>query len=300
MKIIVTGAKGQLGTDLVRLLSGEVIAVGHKELDITDSAAVHEFVKQHQPNYVINAAAYNKVDQAEDEPGVAYSVNALGPRNLAMACESVGATLVHVSTDYVFGRDETRLTPFTEMDAPAPASAYGTSKLAGEHFVQAGCSRHFVVRTCGVYGHAARDGAGKGNFVETMIKLGEKLGKLSVINNQFCTPTSSNDLADAIISLLQTSEYGLYHFTNDGRTTWYDFAQEIFTIQRMNVKVQPIPSSQYPTKAKRPAFSLLDSSRFELATGQPARHWQDALQVYLTERKQLMSETAGELASAEH
>lgn len=297
MKIIVTGAKGQLGRDLVRLLSGEVIGVGHKELDITDFDAVQHFVKQHQPNFVINAAAYNKVDQAEDEPDVAYSANALGPGNLAMACESVGATLVHVSTDYVFGRDDTRLTPFTEIDAPAPASAYGVSKLAGEHFAQANCSRHFVVRTCGVYGHAARDGAGKGNFVETMIKLGDKLGKLSVINDQFCTPTSSSDLANAIISLLQTSEYGLYHFTNDGRTTWYDFACEIFALQRMRVKVRPIPSSEYPTRASRPGFSLLDSSKFELATGQPVNQWQSALENYLTERKQMMSIETSELAS---
>lgn len=297
MKIIVTGAKGQLGRDLVRLLSGEVIGVGHNELDITDFDAVQRFVKQHQPNFVINAAAYNKVDQAEDEPDIAYSANALGPRNLAMACESVGATLVHVSTDYVFGRDVIRLTPFTEIDAPAPASAYGVSKLAGEHFAQANCRRHFVVRTCGVYGHAARDGAGKGNFVETMIKLGEKLGKLSVINDQFCTPTSSSDLANAIISLLKTSEYGLYHFTNDGRTTWYDFACEIFALQRMKVKVQPIPTSEYPTRARRPGFSLLDCSRFELATGQPVNPWQNALENYLTERNQMMSIETCELAS---
>jgi len=285
MTTVITGAHGQLGSDLQRCVSGPVIAVGRDELDITAADQVDAFLQQHQPSVVINAAAYNKVDQAETEPQVAYAVNALGPRHLATACERLGATLVHVSTDYVFGQDTSRLVPFTESDPPAPCSAYGISKLAGEHFAQAFCRRAFVVRTCGVYGHAARDGAGKGNFVETMLRLGSDRDQMSVVNDQFCTPTSSQDLANGIRSLPQTTEYGLYHFTNHGRATWYDFAVEIFNAAGLDVAVCPIPSSAYPTAARRPQFSLLDCTRYEAATGELIPGWRDSLRTYLQERR---------------
>ena len=147
MRTLVTGARGQLGSDLMKVLSGDVIGLGHGDVDICDPESVNNVLQRIQPQRVINAAAYNKVDQAEDEPHVAWQVNALGPRNLAVACESIGATLVHISTDYVFGLDESRLMPFNENEPAAPVSAYGVSKLAGEHFVRSNCSRHFVIRT---------------------------------------------------------------------------------------------------------------------------------------------------------
>lgn len=285
MTTLITGAHGQLGSDLQQCLTGRVMAVGRQELDITDADNVDAFLQEHKPSVVINAAAYNKVDQAESEPQVAYAVNALGPRNLATACERIGATLVHVSTDYVFGQDSSRLMPFTEADPPGPCSAYGISKLAGEHFAQAFCGRCFVVRTCGVYGHAARQGAGKGNFVETMLRLGSELDQISVVNDQYCTPTWSQDLARAIVRLLETTEYGLYHFTNEGSATWYDFAVEIFAAAGMEVDVRPIPSSEYPTKAQRPRFSLLNCTRYEAATGELIPEWQTSLREYLRERE---------------
>ncbi len=291
MRTLVTGARGQLGSDLMKVLSGDVIGLGHSDVDICYMDSVTDILQRIQPHRVINAAAYNKVDQAEDEPHIAWQVNALGPRNLAVACESIGATLVHISTDYVFGRDESRLMPFNENEPAAPVSAYGVSKLAGEHFVRSNCSRHFVIRTCGVYGHAARDGAGKGNFVESMIRLGAERDELKVINNQFCTPTSSLDLADAILALLETHEFGLFHFTNNGSTTWYDFACEIFQLMNINVTVKPIPATEYPTKARRPGFSLLDCTRFEAATGNTINNWRTALSTYLSQRTQMLAET---------
>lgn len=290
MSTLITGAHGQLGSDLRKMITGSCTAAGRTQLDITSAEQVDAFLQEHRPTVVINAAAYNKVDQAEDEPDVAYAVNALGPRNLAVACQRLGATLVHVSTDYVFGQDTSRLMPFSESDPPAPCSAYGISKLAGEHFVQSCCSRSFVVRTCGVYGHAARDGAGKGNFVETMLRLGSELDQLSVVNDQYCTPTASLDLADGILRLLQTTEYGLYHFSSDGSASWYDFALEIFSIAGIDVDLQPIPSSEYPTRAVRPRFSLLDCTRYETATGELIPDWQSALRRYLEQREQQLRE----------
>lgn len=284
MKTVITGANGQLGTDLRAMISGKCVAVGRSELDISNEKQVAEFLHTHKPAVVINAAAYNKVDDAESEPSLAYAVNALGPRNLALACHQIRATLVHVSTDYVFGQDASRLMPFSEKDPPAPCSAYGISKLAGEHFVRSLCPRSFVVRTCGVYGHAARRGAGKGNFVETMLRLGRELNHLKVVNDQYCTPTSSVDLTEGILRLLQTTEYGLYHFTNDGSATWFDFALEIFSLAGIEIDLRPIPSSEYPTKAARPRFSLLDCTRYETATGQLVPTWQSSLRRYLQER----------------
>ena len=284
MRIAITGAFGQLGTELRELLGQQALPWGHREVDITDSAAVSRAIQGASVECVINAAAYNKVDLAEDEPEVAYRVNALGPRNLAQACQSEGIPVVHVSTDYVFGLIEPE-EPWREYDAPGPISAYGMSKLAGEYFVRSGCTRHFVVRTCGVYGHAARTGAGKGNFVETMLRLGRERDELRIVDDQHCTPTSARDLAEAILSLLQHNTYGVYHATNAGATTWCQFAQEIFQYTETDVMVTPISTSEYPLKAQRPPYSVLNCSKLTQVLGTPPRPWQQALHSYLDERE---------------
>ena len=232
MQTMIIGARGQLGSDLQKLLP-DAVPLGHNDLDIADAAAVEHTLQSAQPKLVINAAAYNKVDLAEDEPATAYQVNALGPRNLAISCARLDAILVHVSTDYVYGLDEERDVPFVESDAVGPVSAYGQSKLAGEFFVRALCGKHFVLRTCGLYGVAALSGAGKGNFVETMLRLGAERDQLSVVNDQFCTPTASRDLAEWIVALTQSRDaWGLYHATNSGQTTWYGLAREVFRRER--------------------------------------------------------------------
>ncbi len=283
MKVLILGGEGQLGTELQNLLKENSVACGRQDVDITSHDSFSQQLEKSKVDLVINAAAYNLVDQAEDEPDEAYRINALGPRNLALECATRNLPLVHISTDYVFGQD-TSGTPWKETDAPGPVSVYGTSKLAGEYFVRSSCKKHFIVRTCGLYGHAARSGNGKGNFVETMLRLGSERDKLRVVDDQHCTPTSVKDLAAAICDLIQLDAYGLYHCTNDGDCTWANLAMEIFQYSKMNVRVTPISSSEYPTKAKRPKQSLLDCTKLTAVLGRSMPHWKDALHQYLDER----------------
>jgi dTDP-4-dehydrorhamnose reductase len=231
---------------------------------------------------VINAAAYNFVDRAEDERDRASAVNALGPRHLAESCASLDIPLDHVSTDYVFGQDAGRRIPYSEADHPGPLSEYARSKLAGENSVRDVCPKHFIVRTCGLYGRASSPG--KGNFVETMLRLGRERGAVSVVDDQWCTPTSAVDLADAIAGLIATDNYGLYHATNAGSTTWCGFATEIFRLAGLAVDVKPITTAQFGARAGRPAYSVLDSSKLAATIGRPMRPWQEALADYLRSR----------------
>ncbi len=279
MRFVVIGAHGQLGSDLVPRLGSDVVPLGHPDVEITDPLSVSAALDAARPDVVVNCAAYNLVDKAEDEPDRAHSVNALGPRNLARACAARGAALAHISTDYVFGLDAARTEPYRETDAPGPVSAYGLSKLAGEYFVRALCPRHFVVRTCGLYGRAATKT--KGNFVETMLRLGRERGKVRVVDDQRCTPTFTADLAAALVALLESTEYGLYHATNAGSATWCEFAREIFRRAGMNVPVEAIPSADFGAKARRPAQSVLNCERLHSVTGHRLRPWTDALGEYL-------------------
>ena len=281
MRIAIVGAGGQLGTALEARLQGEIVLLGHSDVEITDRTLVDGALSAARPDCVINAAAYNFVDRAEDEPTAAYNVNALGPRNLARWCGRAGVTLLHVSTDYVFGADSTRTKPYDESDAPGPQSAYAVSKLAGEYFVRAECPRHFIVRTCGLYGSASTEG--KGNFVKTMLRLAKERKELAIVNDQHCTPSFAADVAAAIARLIETDQYGLYHATNSGSTTWYEFAREIFRLAAIDIAVRPITSAEYPQKARRPAYSVLDCGKLAAVTGSPLPAWQDALGRYLAE-----------------
>jgi dTDP-4-dehydrorhamnose reductase len=283
MRIALIGAAGQLGTALSARLTGKFIPFGRDALDISDGDRVHQVLPNAEPDLVINAAAYNFVDRAEDEPDKALAINALGPRFLAETCAALDVPLVHVSTDYVFGSDTGRQTPYTESDSPGPLGVYARSKLEGENLVRGACARHFVVRTCGLYGRAASPG--KGNFVETMLRLGRERGAVSVVDDQWCTPTSAVDLADAIARLIETEAYGLYHATNSGSTTWCRFASEIFRFAGMTVDVKPITTAQFGARAARPAYSVLDSSALAETLGRPLRPWQEALAGYLNSRR---------------
>ncbi len=280
-RITVIGARGQLGTDLVPVLAGEVVALGHEEIDITQIESVEAALNDSQPDVVINCAAYNLVDQAEDEPEIAYQVNALGPRNLAKYCGERDIALLHVSTDYVFGLNESLEGGFTEQDSPVPTSAYGVSKLAGEHFVRGLCRKHFVVRTCGLYGNTGT--SGKGNFVKTMVRLGAERDQLSVVQDQRCTPTYTPDLSLAIAALIETDQFGLYHATNSGATTWFDLACEVFRLASLDVEVRPITTAEFGAKAARPAFSVLNCDRLSQVIGRSMPTWQDAVARYVTE-----------------
>lgn len=282
MPTLITGARGQLGRSLSARLPHNAVPLGRDELDVADAAAVRTQIESAQPEVVINCAAYNLVDKAEEEPEAAHRVNALGPRNLALACAEFGAILVHVSTDYVFGLDDARRAPYSEDDAPGPVSAYGTSKLAGEYFVRSLCPSHFVVRTCGLFGPV--ESSGRGNFVETMLRVGGERGTVSVVDDQICSPTSTDDLADAILALLETHAYGLYHATNQGETTWKGFAEEILQQAGMEVEVQATTTADWGAAAGRPSYSVLDCGKLHNTTGLPMPDRTDALARYLNAR----------------
>lgn len=285
-RIAIVGASGQLGTDLVRLLGTSAIPLRHQQVELTEVASLRTVLSDLHPSAVINAAAYNWVDKAEDEPQVAYAVNALGPRNLALVCKELDIPLLHVSSDYVFGKEvlsgEVNPAPQTESDIPAPRGAYAISKLAGEYFVLGTSPKNFVVRTCGLYGNA--ESVGKGNFVKTMLRLGKEKGKVRVVSDQHCTPTATADLAAGLVKLLETEQPGLYHLTNSGATTWFDFAREIFRVAGLAVEVEPITTLEFNAKAPRPAFSVLNCDK-AIALGINMPDWRVAVERYLAELK---------------
>jgi dTDP-4-dehydrorhamnose reductase len=280
MRVALVGAAGQLGTALAASLprAHSIVPLTHSEIEIRDPGSVDSALSSVAADCVINAAAYNLVDRAEDEPDLAYAVNAIGPQNLARSCAGRKAVLVHVSTDYVFSGGAGQA-PHVETDTPAPASVYARSKLAGEEFVRDECLQHFVIRTCGLYGRA--QSAGKGNFVRTMLRMASEGRPLKVVDDQHCTPSFAADVAAAIWSLLDTRRYGLYHVTNAGETSWHGFACEIFRVAGLTANVTPIPSRDFPQKAKRPVYSVLDCSKLVATVGAGLPTWQDALARYV-------------------
>lgn len=284
-RITVIGASGQLGSEFLRLLGPRALPLRHSQIELADPVSVRASLGEVGADFVINAAAYNWVDKAEDEPAAAYAVNALGPRNLAIACAERDVPLLHVSSDYVFGLGPAgghafaHPAPFRETDLPGPVSAYGLSKLAGEYFVRALCPRHFVIRTCGLYGHA--EAVGKGNFVKTMLRLGRERGHVRVVSDQHCTPTSVADLTAALATLIETDAFGLYHLTNGGATTWFDFAREIFQSAGLAVTTEPITTAEFNAKAARPQFSVLDCKKAQATAGIQLPPWQAAVARYV-------------------
>jgi dTDP-4-dehydrorhamnose reductase len=280
MKVMVTGAKGQLGTDLVNLLVDrgyEVYGYGREELDITNFDQVKQVISKISPDVVIHAAAYTKVDLAESEPDQAYLINAYGTRNVAVASQAIGAKLVYVSTDYVF--DGTANTPYNEFATTNPLGVYGNSKLAGEQFVRDLHSKFFIVRTSWVYGKHGN------NFVKTMLKLAHKRDELMVVNDQIGCPTYTVDLASCIIELIQTEKYGIYHVSNSGNCSWYEFAKAIFEEAGIEVKVNPCTTKDFPRPAPRPAYSVFDHMSLRLNSFSDIRHWREALGEFISDLK---------------
>lgn len=284
-KILVTGCSGQLGraiqkeykNDDVEFINTDVMAGnGIHALDITDSAAVMKFAASCRPDVIINCAAHTNVDLCEQQWDSAYRINAIGPRNLSIAAEENGAKMIHVSTDYVFEGNGTR--PYTEFDVPNPISAYGKTKLEGEKFVQAFSSRYFIFRTAWLYGE------GK-NFVRTMLRLSETQDEVSVVCDQLGSPTSAAELARLIRRMEPSADYGIYHATCEGDTSWAGFAEAVFQKAGRDTKVRPVTSEEYakmnPASAKRPAYSILDSYMLRLTGNQLMAGWQDALDEYL-------------------
>jgi len=285
VKVAVTGANGQLGTDLCRALHNfDVIPFTHADIEIADMASVREAMLKHKPAIIINTAAYVRVDDCEDEKEEAFQVNALGARNVAVVAQELGARLVHISTDYVFGGEvEPRTTPYTEFDTPIPLSIYGKSKLAGENLVRHFCLRHFIVRASGLFGVAGSSGKG-GNFIETMLRLARERDELKVVNDQVFSPTYTRDLAQKIAQLMATEYYGIFHITSKGACSWYEFTTETLKLAGITTTVVPITSDQYPQKARRPRYSVLDNYHLRLLGMDDMRPWQEALKDYLVAR----------------
>lgn len=275
MKILVTGSKGQLGIDVVNALSKEHEVIGHDgdTLDITDLPAVMNYTCELKPEIIINCAAYTNVDGCEENIDLAYRVNAIGARNLAIAANNVGAKLLHISTDFVF--DGSGNVPYIEFDRAQPVSIYGKSKFAGEEFIRNHCPRHFILRTAWLYGKNGN------NFVKTMLKISKERKVLTVVDDQFGTPTFTEDLVKSIQFILETEAYGTYHATNNGQCSWNEFAKKIFELSgETDVTVLPISTEELNRPASRPAFSVLRNYMFELQFGYYFRPWEDALKEY--------------------
>ena len=296
MKILITGCHGQLGTELQKQLADEecalgplperlrkatVIAVDVDELDITDREATVTYIRRTQPDTVINCAAFTNVDGCETNRDAAYRVNALGPRNLALACEKINARLIHISTDYVFPGTANGGVALDESALPAPISAYGQTKLLGETYVQQFCRRHFIVRTAWLYSYYGK------NFVKTMVNLAKTHDTLNVVNDQLGNPTNAVDLAYHILKLAVSHDYGIYHCTGSGICSWYDFAVEIFKQAGMDVKVTPVSTAEYtaayPGQAKRPMNSRISKEKLSDNGFERLPAWQDALGRFLKE-----------------
>jgi len=288
MKIVITGGKGQLASEIINMIkSGEseigkidsiyknsdLICVDVDELDITDKKAVESFLLKEKPDLLINCAAMTNVDACETNLELAIKVNAIGPKNLSEACSKIGAKIVHISTDYVFSGDGQ--TPYCEWDVCNPQSIYGKSKLLGEDFVRENNFKYFIVRTSWLYGESGN------NFVKTMIKLGREKPSIKVVDDQRGNPTNANDLAYHILKIATTDQYGIYHCTGEGECSWYEFAKEIMNLASLDCKVEPCTTEEFPRPAKRPSYSSLNNLMLKSTVGNEMRHWEDALKKFM-------------------
>ena len=283
MKIMIIGADGQLGTDLCQVIPPEAqIPLTIKDLDITDRTAVERVIGENRPGFVINTAAYHRVDDCEDNVSSAFAVNTVGVKYLAQACRQIDAALVHLSTDYVF--DGEKKSPYVETDNPNPQSVYGVSKYAGELCIKYLLNKYYIVRSTGLYGTAGCLGKGGGNFVDNIIKKAEIKPELKVVADEILSPTYTADLAKKIYKLLSTNRYGLYHIVNRGECSWYEFTVEIFRQLKRKVDITPLTSAAYQAKAKRPLYSVLKNEALDKMEMDDLRPWSEALADYLSRK----------------
>jgi dTDP-4-dehydrorhamnose reductase len=281
MKIVIIGSTGQLGTDLMKILQNEheVIGLTHKDIEVSDYESCL-ILKKYKPEVIINTAAFHKTDQCEEEPLKAFSVNTIGAKNVATISKEIDAITVYISTDYVF--DGSKTEPYTEEDIPNPINTYGISKLAGELYTKQN-PKHYIIRVASLFGVAGASGKG-GNFVETMIKKALNKEVIYVVDDIWMSPTYTKDAAIIIKKILENNlPYGIYHATNKGYCTWFQFAQEIFKIIGLTPIIKPIKTDQLQTKAKRPRFSPLESIKLP-KFGIQIRRWEEALREYLIEK----------------
>lgn len=296
MVVLVTGANGQLGQAIQSIVGNypsiDFVFCSSSELNITDKSNCETVFEKYKPNFCINAAAYTAVDKAESEPEIAFAINVTGAQNLAEVCKIHDTILLHVSTDFVFDAKfvdgiayydrELRLPlkcekGLTETDVPFPAGVYGLTKLQGEQAIENTWEKYFIIRTSWVYSQFAN------NFMKTMLRLASERDSLSVVADQIGTPTNAVDLAEALLKIIQYCQtetvevFGTYNFSNEGYCSWYDFAKEIFKVNNVSINLQPIPSTAYPTPAKRPAYSVLDKTKIKEVFGIEIKNWEESL-----------------------
>jgi dTDP-4-dehydrorhamnose reductase len=281
---VVIGATGQLGSDLVRTFDqpGELVALSTRDVDILDAARTRSILEALQPTCVINTAAYNLVDRAEDDGRSAFALNAVAVGTLAAVCQAAGARLVHFSTDYVF--DGAKRTPYLETDSPQPVSVYGESKLAGERLALERCERSVIFRVCGLFGLAGSLGKGKGNFVETMLRLSREGRPLRVVSDQVLCPSYTLDLARKVWKVLPKVAHPIYHLTNAGQVSWYEFARRALELAGLTADLTPVTAAEYGARARRPAYSVLAHAHLAALGEDDLRPWDAALPAYVAER----------------
>jgi len=284
-KILLIGADGQLGTDLKKMLSSsyKLFCPLVKELNITKFDKVREYITQNTPDLIINTAAFHQVDECEKNPQKSFLVNTAAVKNLAEICREKNISLVHISTDYVFGLDKKRRIPYTEDDLPGPVNIYGISKLAGEYCIRYILEKYFIIRPAALFGVAGPKGK-KENFVELMLRLAQEKEEVKVKNDEFTTPTYTKELAENITKLIKTQEYGIYHMTSQGECSWYEFTKKIFELTNTKVNCQPVSSDEFLMTAKRPHYSVLENKHLKEIGIDKMSHWKEALEKYLKEK----------------
>ncbi|WP_298397551.1 dTDP-4-dehydrorhamnose reductase [Flavobacterium sp.] len=287
MVVLVTGSNGQLGQSLQYIAANypeiKFIFCSSADLDITSIESCEVIFDKYKPNYCINAAAYTAVDKAESEPEKAHLINVIGAKNLAEVCKKFETVLLHISTDFVFDGTANNISltkGYTEEDAPNPTGVYGQTKLDGERAIQETFENYFIIRTSWVYSQFAN------NFMKTMLRLASERDSLSVVNDQIGTPTNAVDLAEVLISIItQTynaqpttyNNFGIYNFSNEGQCSWYDFAKKIFEINKVKINLSAIPTTSFPTPAKRPAYSVLDKTKLKSVFNVEVKDWEESL-----------------------
>jgi dTDP-4-dehydrorhamnose reductase len=285
MRVAVVGANGQLGQDVCEAFlaePNEVIALNHSDVEIASRDSVQNALERIRPDLVVNTAAFHNVDRCETEAAEAFTVNALGARNIAQVTDAVGASLVHISTDYVF--DGLQSAPYVESDPVGPLNVYGNTKLAGEYFVRAAARRHFLVRVSAIYGHHPCRAKGGLNFVESMLKQSRESDELRVVDDEFVTPTPTVQIARQLVVLSRSSDYGLYHASAEGSCSWFEFAAAIFELTKTKVRVERARPGEFPARAPRPKYSVLENQALKSKSLNAFTHWREGLENYLAGR----------------
>ena len=298
MRLVIIGGGGQLGSDLAEVLrdtNEDVVSLRRSELDITEASALRVNLSQYDPDVIINCSVYHPVDECENNPERSFAVNATAVRDLALAAKDLHATVVHFSSDYVFDGELGR--PYQEEDAPTPVSVFGVSKVAGEQLLRAVLPSHFIIRTSGLYGLAGSR-VKRGNFVETMLRLGKQGGQVRVVNDLRMAQTSTQNLARQVLALIRSEHYGTYHASDHGDYSWYEFAKKIFEYSGMEVKVTPVSWRDMPSVAPRPRYSVLENCRLKALEMDQMRPIDVALQAYLNSRDAVSASESGSLSKA--